>query len=204
MNKFNVPAAPELVVEIDEGSLRLHVSNSGNIEVDLEDKHVEESDVHFRQNGSCVDLRVDGESDLDLDVPASTAVKMATGDGDIDIISFDGAVEASTHDGSIDARGRFDRLHLTTDDGHIEVEALAGSRIASEWELHTGDGSITIRLPRDFAADLDATTGDGHISIDLPFTSAKFDEHCVRGKLNGGGPLLTLHTDDGSIEIEPL
>jgi hypothetical protein len=138
VNNFNVPAAPELVVEIDGGSLSLRVSTSGNI------------------------------------------------------------------DGSIDARGRFDRLHLTTDDGQIEVEALAGSRMASRWELHTGDGSITIRLPRDFAADLDAATGDGHIRIDLPFTSAKFDEACVRGKLNGGGPLLTLHTDDGSIEIEPL
>jgi DUF4097 and DUF4098 domain-containing protein YvlB len=204
MNKFNVPAAPELVVEINGGSLSLRVSTSGNIEAHLEDEDVEGSDVHFRQNGSRVDLRVDGESDLNLDVPACTAVKMATGDGDIDIISFDGAVEASTNDGSIDARGRFDRLHLTTDDGQIEVEALAGSRMASEWELHTGDGSITIRLPRDFAADLDAATGDGRIRIDLPLTSAKFDEHSVRGKLNGGGPLLTLHTDDGSIEIEPL
>jgi DUF4097 and DUF4098 domain-containing protein YvlB len=204
MNSFNVPAAPQLVVEIDGGSLSLRVSTSGNIEGHFEDEDVEESDVHFRQNGSRVDLRVDGESDLNLDVPACTAVKMATGDGDIDIISFDGAVEASTNDGSIDARGRFDRLHLTTDDGQIEVEALAGSRMVGEWELHTGDGSITIRLPRDFAADLDAATGDGRISIDLPFTSAKFDEDCVRGKLNGGGPLLTLRTDDGSIEIEPL
>ena len=75
---------------------------------------------------------------------------------------------------------------------------MAGSRMASECELHTGGGSITIRLPRDFAADPDAATGDGHIRIDLPFTSAKFDQHCVRGKLYGGGPLLTLHTDDGA------
>ena len=204
MNNFNVPAAPELVVQISGGSLSLRVSTSGHIEAHFEDEDVEESDVHFRQNGSRVDLRVDDESDLNLDVPVSTAVKMATGDGDIDIISFDGTVEACSNDGSIDARGRFDRLQLTTDDGQIEVEALAGSRMASEWKLHTGDGSITIRLPRDFAADLDAATGDGHIRIDLPFTSARFDEHCVRGKLNGGGPLLTLHTDDGSIEIEPL
>src|ERR1700733_10470696 len=163
MNNFNVPAAPELVVEINGGSLSLRVSTSGNIEAHLEDEHVGESDVHFRQNSSRVDLRVDGESDRNLDVPASTAVKMATGDGDIDIISFNGAVEASTNDGSIDARGRFERLHLATDDGQIEVEALAGSRMASGWELRAGDGSITIRLPRDFAADLDAATGDGHI-----------------------------------------
>src|ERR1700728_1997907 len=108
MNNFNVPAAPELVVEINGGGLSLRVSTSGNIEAHLEDEHVGESDVHFRQNSSRVDLRVDG---------------------DIDIISFNGAVEASTNDGSIDARGRFDRLHLATDDGQIEVEALAGSRM---------------------------------------------------------------------------
>jgi hypothetical protein len=73
------------------------------------------------------------------------------------------------------------------------VEALAGSRMASEWELHTGDGSITVRLPRDFAADLDAVTGDGHIRIDLPFTSAKFDERYVRGKLNGRASVHPAH-----------
>ena len=204
MNSINVPASTELVFEIEEGSLSLRVSASGNIEAQFEEEDMEESDVHFHQNGDRGDIRVDGESDVDLKVPAGTAVQMATGDGDIDIISFDGAVDARTNDGSIDARGRFDRLRLTTDDGHIEVEVLAGSHIAGQWELLTGDGSITIRLPPDFAADLDASTGDGHIRIDLPFTSAQLDEHFVRGKLNGGGPPLTVRTDDGSIEIEPL
>ena len=69
MNNFKAPAAPELVVEIEAGSLSLRVSTSGNIEAHLEEEDVGESDVHFRQTGSRVDLRVDGESDLELDVP---------------------------------------------------------------------------------------------------------------------------------------
>lgn len=57
-----------------------------------------------------------------------------------------------------------DRPHLTTDDGQIEVEALAGSRLASEWELHTGDGSITIRLRRDSQSCRPASCASAHLA----------------------------------------
>ena len=87
----------------------------------------------------------------------------------------------------------------------MELEARHGSRLQSDWHVQTGDGSVRIRLPGDLSADLELHTGDGHISVDLPFTvNGTQDEHERRGKLNGGGPLLTVRTGDGSINVSSL
>jgi len=102
--------------------------------------------------------------------------------------------------------GRFDVLQLGTSDGRIEARVLAGSTMASSWDLHTGDGSITLQLPENFAADVDLHTSDGHITVDLPVAvEGRLDgSKNIHGKINGGGNLLTVHTGDGSIRIERL
>ena len=77
--------------------------------------------------------------------------------------------------------------------------------MASPWRLETGDGSVTLRLPASFAADIRAHTGDGSISVDLPVTSSDTRKHSdFRGKLNGGGELLSVQSGDGSIHLTKL
>jgi Putative adhesin len=94
-------------------------------------------------------------------------------------------------------------LTLHSGDGNIDAEAEAGSKNTTGWNLHTGDGNIALRLPSDFAADLDAETGDGRVNIDLPLmTNESAKERIVRGKINGGGSPLELRTGDGNIDLE--
>jgi hypothetical protein len=62
-----------------------------------------------------------------------------------------------------------------------------------------------VNLAPDLSADLELHTGDGHIGVDLPLTvNGTQNEHEVRGKLNGGGPSLTVRTGDGSIHVSAL
>jgi hypothetical protein len=73
------------------------------------------------------------------------------------------------------------------------------------WSLRSGDGGITLRVPEDLSADLDAHTGDGRITVDLPVTVAgSISTSSVRGKLGAGGPLLRVQTGDGSIRLQRL
>jgi hypothetical protein len=61
---------------------------------------------------------------------------------------------------------------------------------------------VDIVLPADFQADINATTGDGHISLGIPVTvEGTFSKSELRGKMNGGGQALTIHTGDGSIRL---
>ena len=71
--------------------------------------------------------------------------------------------------------------------------------------LRSGDGGITLRLPDDLSADLDAHTGDGSIDLDLQVTvSGAITSSTVRGKLGAGGPPLKVQTGDGSIHLRRL
>ena len=130
------------------------------------------------------------------------SVRADTGDGSIQGQDLDGTFEAHTGDGSVHVAGRFDRLQLHTQDGSVELNVQHGSRLQEGWRVETGDGSVRVNLPRDLAADLELRTGDGHLRVDLPLSvEVMKSDHELRGKLNGGGPTLVVHTGDGSISI---
>jgi hypothetical protein len=133
-------------------------------------------------------------------------LRFHTGDGSIDLHDLDGALLASSGDGHINADGRFDALDIHTGDGHVEVDARRGSRVSRDWRLKSGDGSVRLRLPDDFGADLDAASGDGSIKVDFPVTveGGRIRRSRIHGKLNGGGGLLEIRTGDGSIHIDRL
>lgn len=130
------------------------------------------------------------------------SIRLKTGDGAIEVLSCEGALNADTGDGAIKARGVFNTLNLTTGDGSIEAEVQAGSKMANPWDIHTGDGHITLRLPQEFSAELDIHTGDGRVDVELPVTASKMRSgQDVRGRLGAGGPMLRVRTGDGPIRL---
>jgi DUF4097 and DUF4098 domain-containing protein YvlB len=132
-------------------------------------------------------------------------IRLHTGDGSIRAAGLSGRLKADTGDGSMTVRGRFDVLDLRSGDGGIAAAAEAGSKVEAPWSLHSGDGSITLRLPEGLGAELDAHTGDGGISIEKPVTvTGTIKENTVRGTLGPGGPPLKIHTGDGSIRLSGL
>ncbi len=196
--------------KIGPDGIRIIEHQTGNV-VEIEVRYPHDV-VHIGWHHSRVDI--------DVKVPREAIVGLHTGDGritvsgvkgDIDTWSGDGAQEISgvdgilkahTGDGRIVASGRFDGLDLTTGDGRIEVTAQTNSTVSREWNLHTGDGSVTLNVPEKLAADVELHTSDGHISLDLPITvNGKMGGNDIRGKLNGGGHLLSVHTGDGSITV---
>ena len=72
------------------------------------------------------------------------------------------------------------------------------------WEITTGDGGVTLYLPKNFDADLDAHTGDGAIRNELDVSTAnggESDRRTVRGRLGEGGKRLRIRTGDGGIRL---
>ncbi|HXT26936.1 MAG TPA: DUF4097 family beta strand repeat-containing protein, partial [Candidatus Eisenbacteria bacterium] len=109
---------------------------------------------------------------------------------------------ANTGDGHVTVEGRFDSLNIKTGDGSITARAGAGSKLASGWTIHTGDGSVDMSIPGDLQANIEASTNDGRISLGIPVTvEGTFSTSKISGKMNGGGQPLTIHTGDGSIHL---
>lgn len=178
----------EIEVRLPRG---VHIISVGNRRTIVE--------IHMPHQGT---LRVhtgDGEIRL-RDVKGE--LDLESGDGHVEVEGADGILRAHSGDGHIRARGRFDMLDVSTSDGRIEVEALPGSSVGRGWNLKTGDGSVTLMLPENFAADVVLHTGDGHITLDMPLTvEGGYNSSDVHGKLNGGGGVLSVDTGDGSIRL---
>jgi len=163
----------------------------GNHHVDVIIRMPREGRVNLNTDDGKIEInRLKGEMDL------------RSGDGSENLDGVDGRLRASTGDGNLRASGRFDELELKTGDGNLDVRAAAGSSLAAGWRLETGDGNVILETPGNTAADVDLRTGDGHIDLDMPVTTeGKLRENEIRGKINGGGGLLTIRTGDGSIHL---
>jgi len=179
-------------VEIEVRTPRFSSFSHHSVHVDLLVPHELRAELHTGDGSiSAKDLK--GEFNF------------STGDGGIEADAVDGTLDVKTGDGHIRASGRWDQVDLRTDDGAVEAAAGAGSKMSSSWRINTGDGHITLHLPDNFAADLDAHTGDGKVTVDFPVTlMGSVGGSEIRGKLNGGGPSLQVRTGDGSIHLQRL
>lgn len=180
------------------------------IEVNLAVPRNSDLDIHTG-DGAISATAVSGHIRLDSGDGAINAqslngdLTLHSGDGAIDGLALDGALDASSGDGHISVAGRFDSLRMKSGDGSIQASAQPGSKVSTDWSLRTGDGSIRLRLPDNFAANLDAHTGDGRITLDFPVTvSGSLRRSSIQGKLGGGGLPLVLRSGDGSIHIEKM
>jgi hypothetical protein len=133
-------------------------------------------------------------------------LRVRTGDGSIDISDASGRVEADSGDGSIELAGRFEALDVRTGDGAVRLDVFDGSTLKTDWSVNTGDGSITVRLPRNLDAELDAHTGDGGVRANgLPAAAERSTDQeqrdSLRAQIGKGGRTLRVRSGDGSIDI---
>ena len=131
---------------------------------------------------------VDGEVDIE------------TSGGSIEVDGASGDLRAHTSGGGLSLRNLRGNVDASTSGGSIEAELLAP--ISAACELSTSGGGISIYVSKDFKADLDARCSGGDVHCDMPITvQGSFGEGKLVGKINGGGPLLTLRTSGGGIEL---
>jgi hypothetical protein len=132
------------------------------------------------------------------------AVNAHTGDGSINLADVDGDLSVDTGDGRISLGGRLTSVHARSGDGSVVIEAEPGSAAEGDWDITTGDGSVTLAVPDGFGAELDAHTGDGGIrmeDITLSNVSGNLGRNTMRGRLGAGGKNVRVRTGDGSITL---
>jgi DUF4097 and DUF4098 domain-containing protein YvlB len=160
-----------------------------------------------------VEIRVPRESDMEIhsgdgnvrvdDVRGN--LQLETNNGNVRAHDVEGSLHAHTHNGNVDVVGHFDLLNLRTGDGNVDAEVSAMPAAQPGWMVRSGNGNIRLRLPENFAADLNAHSGDGRVKVDFPITtSGSTRESAVRGKINGGGISIELNTGDGDIRVEKM
>lgn len=185
-----VPRASNLVAHSGDGSIRAEALD-GTIVLNTVD-------------GSVTATRLSGD------------IRVRSGDGSIRLDQVTGTLDLETDDGSIGLEGKPSVLHLKTGDGSIRAQIDGDAVMTGNWDITTGDGSVTLTLPSAFQAELDAETSDGAVRSSHPLLEDGRDERrsgegsderrerrrVLRAKMGDGGKTLRVRTSDGTIRIE--
>ena len=149
-----------------------------------------------------------GGGSVDLgDIGGPTEIE--TGAGSIRLASAKGRVQAQTGGGSIQLDGATS-VQAETSAGGIIVKLLAGADRGSNSSLETSAGDITVYLANDLAISIRAEieSANGH-TIRSDFSDIHVSSEggpwektvTAEGQLNGGGPVLKVRTNSGSVNF---
>jgi hypothetical protein len=172
--------------------------------------------IYLRHMGGDVNARTSGGG-ITLEGGQGKAVVHTSG-GAIHITEVAGDVDASTSGGGISIEGNLGRVRAHTSGGGIDIREAKGAINAStsgggvtaslvgqpkeDCRLNTSGGSIHVNLSRDIRVDLDASTSGGRVWTNFPVQSSDERHQTeLHAPLNGGGPLLYLHTSGGGITV---
>src|SRR6266700_4101263 len=169
---------------------------------------------------------------------AGNFVSVRTGGGQIDFGEVRGSVHAQTGGGGIRVMYVSGPMELESSSGSICLTRVAGAlqaatsggtitawinpdppsgggnvRLAGASQLNSGNGDIVVFLPRNLAANIDATVANGgerrieadpalHLTMQVP-TNGSGPVHAM-AVLNGGGAPLKLKTTAGKIRLQFL
>lgn len=128
--------------------------------------------------------------------------------GDISAEDAGPRVEARTGYGSVEVDGVLSAVTAASNSGDVAVTARATSKVDADWKLTSKYGRVRLAAPREAAFDLAAKTGYGEIelgySVQLEPGVVKKNGKQVRGKVGGGGRLVTIESQSGDIGVNPL
>jgi hypothetical protein len=132
--------------------------------------------------------------------PKNAVVRATTTNGRIFLHALSGKTTATTTNGGISADALAGGITARTTNGSVDVELAALD--AEAVDIRTTNGRVSLTLPRDGKADLDASVTNGAISVTgLTFEATDQSRRHVSGRINGGGPPVTVSTTNGAIRI---
>ena len=151
-------------------------------------------DTERRENWS-VSYRINVPRHTDLDLNASN--------GGITISGVSGHLRFDTTNGGVRLADLGGRVNGRTTNGGLTVN-LSGDRWDGEGiDVETSNGGVTLAIPDNYNAELEARTVNGGLRIDFPIT--------VQGELSGrrgitttlgsGGPTVRVRTNNGGLKI---
>jgi DUF4097 and DUF4098 domain-containing protein YvlB len=157
-----------------------------------------------------------------VQVPRETRLALRTSNGEIRVRGTTGDLTGGTVNGKIEVTGVKGIVEVHTTNGEIHLASIDGSAEAgttngaveaelkrltpgSAVQLTTTNGDVTIALPGDLKADVDAITTNGRVRVDFPLTTqGDISSKKIRGTIAGGGTPISLRTTNGNIAITKI
>jgi len=142
-----------------------------------------------------VDCKTDSGG-IDIDDISST-VHAAADSGGIHVRNVKGSLFAHVDSGGIEASGIGGSIEAETESGAVRLSQTSPAPIHAKAE----SGGVTVTLAHGAGYDISAATDSGHISAPEMTVRSAFSAHHIEGKVGGGGPMVKIQVESGSVTI---
>jgi len=134
-------------------------------------------------------------------VPRGVRVDAFTVNGDVTIAGASAPVKAQTVNGEINAQTSAGPLEAKNVNGSVHA-AISGFAEPGKVEVKTVNGAVTLELPAQLNAELEATTLAGSVDTDFPLTASQgILPRRFHGTIGTGGRTIQVETLHGSIQV---
>jgi hypothetical protein len=166
--------------------------------------------AHARTSGGNVSLgKIEGDVDahssggnITLDEGAG-AVRLGTSGGNIHVGRAVGRTDLDTSGGDIRIGSVENAVRAETSGGNVSGAILGA--LKGDCVLRTSGGQVRVAVDASAAFRLEASTSGGEVDasgLTIRIEKGGLGKSRLAGKVNGGGPLLQLHSSGGNITVE--
>lgn len=133
--------------------------------------------------------------------PRATNLSLRSTNGGISVTNVRSEMQLRTVNGGLNLSHVGGTVEGRTSNGGVKV-ALDGTTWDGQGlDVSTSNGGVTLDLPENYSARLEAGTVNGGLNIDFPITVSGSVKKSIAADIGGGGPTLRIKTDNGGVHI---
>jgi DUF4097 and DUF4098 domain-containing protein YvlB len=135
-----------------------------------------------------------------VSVPAGLATSFRTENGVIRLENIEGRITVASTNGPIIGHGLSGSVDASTVNGGIEIGLTA---VNGDSKIVTVNGPATLIVSPEINAELEAAAVNGGVSTQdgLPLKADDRTNKRVTGRLNEGGPRISVQTTNGGVRV---
>jgi hypothetical protein len=135
-----------------------------------------------------------------ISVPAGLTTSFRTENGPVRVQNVDGRMTLASTNGPIVGRGLSGSVDASTVNGGVEIGLTAAN---GDSKIVTVNGPATLILSPEIDAELEASAINGSVTTQegLPLKASDRSNRRVTGRLNDGGPRISVQTTNGGVRV---
>ena len=136
-------------------------------------------------------------------VPQNSDLVLKGNNGGVTVSDVRGTIHFDVNNGGVHLKRVAGDVSGTTVNGGISVDLAGATWDGRQMELTTHNGGVTVAMPQNYSAHLQAETGMGSISSDFPVTvQGNVRPRRLDFSVGAGGPLIHITTNNGGIKLK--
>jgi hypothetical protein len=137
-----------------------------------------------------------------IDAPTRTDLNLDVTYAEIEVENVTGRMELHAQYGPVTLRDVGGDVRARVDYGPISVDLTETKWQGAGLDAESAYGPVTIRVPREFGAELEIGASHGPLNVDFPITLRRFDASRIQTTLGAGGPRVRAVARYGPMSLQ--